>query len=68
VARRDGLPNDAPSADLAGFVVVAPLAGALYLIDPTLRREYQTPSLRDARHRRARVVCRRIPHRHRTGG
>jgi membrane carboxypeptidase/penicillin-binding protein PbpC len=41
---RRAAPIDSPPTN--ALVVVAPLAGALYLIDPTLRPEYQTLPLR----------------------
>ncbi|MEZ5317426.1 MAG: penicillin-binding protein 1C [Vicinamibacterales bacterium] len=37
-----------PAAPEAGLRIVAPLAGALYLLDPTLRREFQALPLRAA--------------------
>ena len=38
-----------------GLTIVSPAAGATYLIDPTLRREFQTLSLRAVAPARSRI-------------
>ena len=60
--RADVRPADAPSADIRrggvtreGLQIVSPADGSSYLIDPTLRREFQTLSLRAVARQRGRI-------------
>jgi membrane carboxypeptidase/penicillin-binding protein PbpC len=44
-APRSGDPSRATSRSTSALTIVAPLAGAVYLVDPTLRRQFQALSL-----------------------
>jgi penicillin-binding protein 1C len=46
-------PGQIPSADIRRFEIANPPAGAIYLIDPTLRSQYQTLPLRASADREA---------------